>query len=430
VAKAAHHELREAHPDATQRRSVRGRYGRGVAPAIDLDSIRAARNVIAGVAKHTPVVSSLTLSSGIGGDVVLKAENLQRTGSFKIRGAMNKVASLGVEAERGVTTGSAGNHAQALAFAAQHFGVPCEIVVPEGAPITKIEACRSYGASVIEHGASLKEAVAFSKIRSEESSMTFCSPFDDPAIVAGQGTLGLELVEDIDDLATVVIPLGGGGLAAGTAIAVKSILPEVRIIGVQAAVCAPYLGSPAPEGPVLTLADGIAVKYAGEITGPLVHSWVDEIVAVDEGAIADAMVFLMDRAKLYAEGAGAAGVAALLSGAVTPRDEGVTCVVVSGGNVDLGVVPGLIRRHENQAGRRLAIFARIDDRPGGLAKLLTVFADGGADLIEVEHVREGLDLHVRETGIHATFEVRSREQAETIIESARAAGYEIEGDAN
>ena len=397
---------------------------------IDLDSIRVARQVIAGVAKHTPVVSSLTLSSDIGGDIVLKAENLQRTGSFKIRGAMNKVASLGGDAKRGVTTGSAGYHGQALAFAAQHFGVPCEIIVPVGAPITKIEACRNYGASVTEHGAGLKEAVAFSKVHAKETSMTFCSPFDDPAIVAGQGTLGLELVEDIDNLATVVIPLGGGGLTAGTAIAVKSLLPEVKIIGVQAAVCAPYLGAAVPDGPVLTLADGIAVKYPGEITGPLVRSWVDEVVTVDEGAIADAMVLLMDRAKLYAEGAGAAGVAAVMSGAVAPSEDGVTCVVVSGGNVDLGVVPGLIRRHENQAGRRLAIFARIDDRPGGLAKLLTVFADGGADLIEVEHVREGLDLHVRETGIHATFEVRSREQADTIIESARAAGYEIEADAN
>jgi len=401
-----------------------------VTHAIDLESIRAAHHVIAGVARHTPVVTSLTLSADMGGDVVLKAENLQRTGSFKIRGAMNKVASLGDDAQRGVTTGSAGNHGQALALAAEHFGVPCEIIVPVGAPITKIEACRSHGASVVERGASLKEAVEYSKIHADKSSMTFCSPFDDPAIVAGQGTLGLELVEDIERLSTVVIPLGGGGLTAGTAIAVKSLLPEVQIIGVQAAVCAPYLGADVPEGPVLTLADGIAVKYPGEITGPLVRSWVDEIVAVDEGAIADAMVLLMGRAKLYAEGAGAVGVAALISGAVVPDKDGVTCIVVSGGNVDLGVVPGLIRRNENQAGRRLAIFARIDDRPGGLAKLLTVFADGGADLIEVEHVREGLDLQVRETGIHATFEVRSRAQAETIVESARAAGYEIEIDAN
>jgi threonine dehydratase len=176
---------------------------------------------------------------------------------------------------------------------------------------------------------------------------------------------------------------------------------------------------------VLTLADGIAVKYPGTVTGPLVERWVDEIVTVDEDSIADAMVLLMDRAKLYAEGAGAVGVAALLSGAVLPSEAGTTCVVVSGGNVDLGVVPSLIRRHENQAGRRLSVVARIDDRPGGLAMLLTVFADGGADLIEVEHIREGLDLHVRETGIHATFEVRGSEHAQRLLESARAVGYDI-----
>ena len=179
------------------------------------------------------------------------------------------------------------------------------------------------------------------------------------------------------------------------------------------------------DGPVLTLADGIAVKYPGEITGPLVSTWLDEIVSVDEDAIADAMVLLMDRAKLVSEGAGAVGVAALDAGLVRAADDGVTCVVVSGGNVDLGLVPGLIRRRENQAGRRLSIFARIGDRPGALAQLLSVFADGGADLIEVEHLREGLDLHVRQTGIHATFAVRTREQAITLVESARRQGLDV-----
>ena len=393
--------------------------------APDLDDIRAARGVIAGIAERTPVISSLTLSGDIGGDVVLKAENLQRTGAFKIRGATNKVASLGEAAARGVTTGSAGNHAQALAFAARHFGVPCEIFVPVGAAITKIDSCRALGATVIEHGVALAEAVAAAKQRAQESGMTFCAPFDDAAVVAGQGTLGLELVDDIDDLASVIVPLGGGGLIGGTAIAVKSLRPDVRVIGVQAAVCAPYAGGTPPDGPVLTLADGIAVKYPGELTGPLVERWVDEVVTVDEDAIADAMVLLMDRAKLYVEGAGAVGVAALLSGAVRPSAAGSTCVVLSGGNVDLGVVPSLIRRHENNAGRRLSVIARIDDRPGSLAHLLDVFAAGGADLIEVQHVREGLELHVRETGIHATFAVRSGEQAHALIDAARAAGYEI-----
>ena len=397
----------------------------GAAVTVDLDDIEAARPIVAAVAKHTPVISSTTLSEDIGGSVVLKAENLQRTGAFKIRGAMNKLAALGDAAARGVTTGSAGNHAQALAFAAAHSGVPCRIFVPIGAPITKIDAARRFGAVVSETGADVKAAVDAALEHAAETAMAFCAPFDDPAVVAGQGTLGLELVDDLGDLASVIVPLGGGGLITGTAIAVKSQQPDVRVIGVQAAVCAPYAGGSVADGAVFTLADGIAVKQPGVVTGPLVERWVDEIVTVDEDSIADAMVLLMDRAKLYVEGAGAVGVAALLAGAVRPSERGTTCVVLSGGNVDLGVVPSLIRRHENLAGRRLVITARIDDRPGSLARLLDVFADGGADLIEVEHIREGLDLHVRETGIHATFEVRGLEHAERLVAAARAVGHDV-----
>ncbi len=390
---------------------------------VTLDDIRAARTVTSAVAKHTPVVTSTALTEQAGGDVVLKAESLQRTGAFKIRGAMNKLASLGDAASGGVTAGSAGNHALALAFAARHYGVKCDIFVPAGAPITKIEACRAYGAEVVEGGASLEEAFAAARARADEQGMMFCHPFDDTAVVAGQGTLGLELVEDLPDLACVVVPVGGGGLAAGTAIAVKSSLPSVRVVGVQAAVCAPYAGGSSPTGPVVTLADGIAVKHPGALTGPLIEQWVDELVVVDEDAIADAMVLLMERAKLYVEGAGAVGVAALSSGLIKPADSGTTCVVLSGGNVDLGVVPGLIRRHETEAGRRLVVFARIDDRPGALVRLLAEFAAAGANLIEVEHQREGVDLHVRETGVHATFEVRSAEHAATVVDAVRAAGY-------
>lgn len=395
---------------------------------VNADAVRQARAGFGTVVKHTPVISSVTLSERVGGDIVVKAENLQRTGSFKIRGAMNKLASLGDDARRGVTCGSAGNHAQALAFAARHHGVACEIFVPTGAPISKIEACRANGATVTEIGASLTDAVAAARRLADTSGMWFCHPFDDPVVVAGQGTLGLELLDDIDGLTTVIVPLGGGGLACGTAIAVKSALPHVRVVGVQAAVCSPYAGNPVADGAVATLADGIAVKAPGTVTRPLVERWLDDVVTVDEDSIADAMVLLMDRAKLYVEGAGAVGAAALLSGVTQPDRDGVTCVVLSGGNVDLGVVPGLIRRHENEAGRRLVVFARIDDRPGGLARLLGVFADGGANLIEVEHVREGIDLHVRETGVHATFEVRGRDHARRLLAAARADGYELRGE--
>ena len=239
--------------------------------APDDELIARARLAGAGVVKHTPVTGSAAISEACGGEAVLKAENLQRTGSFKIRGAMAKVASLGADAVRGVTAGSAGNHAQALAFAARHHGVPCQIFVPAGAPISKTEACRAYGAEVIEGGASLSEAVTFAKARAAETGMTFCHPYDDPITVAGQATLGLELLEDLPSLRRVVVPLGGGGLAAGVAIAVKRSRPDVKVIGVQADVCAPYANQAVPEGAVLTLADGIAVKLPGAVTRPLIE---------------------------------------------------------------------------------------------------------------------------------------------------------------
>lgn len=395
---------------------------------IDLAAIQSAASRLPDLVRRTPVVASAVLSEITGAAVCFKAENLQRTGAFKIRGALNKVGQLatsGVLTAQGVTTGSAGNHAQALALAAQYYSVPCRIFVPTGAPITKVEACVAFGAEVVESGDTLAEAVDDSNRYATTTGAIFCHPFDDPDIVIGQGTLGLEIATDITDLHTVVVPLGGGGLAAGSAIAIKSLNPGVRIIGVQAAVCSPYLGAHVPPGPIHTLADGIAVKYPGAVTAPLIQEWVDEIVTVDEDMIADAMVLLMEKAKLYVEGAGAVGVAALLGERFNVPGRSRICVVLSGGNVDLGVVPGLIRRRENQAGRRLAIFARIGDRPGGLAQLLTVFANGGANLIEVEHQREGIDLHVRETGVHATFEVRSHNHAMALVTAAGQAGYEL-----
>jgi threonine dehydratase len=396
------------------------------APTISREAIDRAAHAGRGVVTHTPVTGSAALSERCGGDIVLKAENLQRTGSFKIRGAMNKLAVLGEAATNGVTAGSAGNHAQSLAFAARHAGVPCEIFVPSGAPLSKIEACRSYGATLIEGGDSLDEAVAAARERAIEAGMVFCHPYDDVDVVAGQATLGRELIEDVAGLRRIIVPLGGGGLACGIAIAVKSADPTVEVIGVQVAACAPYANHVPPSGPIVTLADGIAVKRPGEITRPLVGKWLDDVVVVEENAVAEAMVLLLERAKLSVEGAGAVGVAALLSQRLVAAATGTTCVVLSGGNVDLGVLPGLIRRHETQAGRRLMLFARISDRPGGLARLLTLFADHGANLIEVEHVREGVDLHVRETGVRAVLEVRGRGHAESVVRAATDAGYPIE----
>ncbi|MEO5900038.1 MAG: pyridoxal-phosphate dependent enzyme [Ilumatobacteraceae bacterium] len=395
-------------------------------PQISPSDIDHAAQAGLGIVKHTPVTSSAAISHRVGARVVLKAENLQRTGSFKVRGALNKLATLGARAAPGVTAGSAGNHAQALAFAAREAGVRCEIFVPAGAPISKVEACLAYGATVVEGGDSLDEAVLAARERAAAAGMEFCHPYDDLAVIAGQATLGRELLADIHDLRRVVVPLGGGGLASGMAIALKQHDPTIEVVGVQVAACAPYAHQPFAPGPVLTLADGIAVKRPGELTRPLVERWLDEIVVVDEEAVADAMVLLMERAKLFVEGAGAVGVAALMAGLAMPARSGTTCAIVSGGNVDLGVVPGLIRRHETQAGRRLILFARITDRPGGLAQLLAIFAERGANLIVVEHVRDGVDLGVRETGVQAVLEVRGPDHAAAVMAAARAAGYAVE----
>ena len=396
--------------------------------AIPIDSavIEAARRAGLGVVKRTPITESAALSERYGGNVVFKAENLQRTGSFKIRGAMSKLASLGDAVKNGVVAGSAGNHAQAIAFAARHHSVPCEIFVPAGASLSKMEAVRSYGAILSEGGDTLSDAVAAAQRHADATGMNFCHPYDDPIVVAGQATLGLELIEDISDLSLVIIPLGGGGLTGGVAMALKTFNPKIRVVGVQVRACAPYAGSPPPDGPIVTLADGIAVKSPGAFTRPLIEKYVDEIVVVEEDLVADAMVLLMDRGKLYVEGGGAVGVSALMNGQVKPVQTGTTCVVLSGGNVDLGILPGLIRRNETKAGRRLILFVRISDRPGGLARLLTLFAETGANLVEVEHVREGVSLHVRETGVQAVLEVRGRDHADEVLAAVRNAGYEAD----
>jgi threonine dehydratase len=392
---------------------------------IDLDAIRAAREVGRGVVEHTPVTPSAYLSEQFGGQIILKAENLQRTGAFKIRGAINKLHRLGDLKENGVVAGSAGNHAQGLAFAARHFGVNCEIFIPMGASISKVSACKSYGGIVLDGGESIETAVTSAKARAHETGMAFCHPYDDVDVVAGQGTLGLELLEDIQDLAQVIIPLGGGGLLSGTALAIKQQNPNVKIIGVQISSCAPYIYGNAPTGPVPTLADGIAVKQPGDVTRPLIENWVDELVDVDEDSVADAMMILLERSKMYVEGGGAVGVSALLASRVKPAKKGKTCVVLSGGNVDMGLMPNLIRRHETKAGRRALLFARVSDRPGALAEFLKVVAKAGANIIEVSHVREGLNLHVRETGLQVVIEVRGRDHTSEIITICKTAGFDV-----
>jgi threonine dehydratase len=390
---------------------------------IDRDAFLLARERGREVVLHTPVIPSVHLSELFSSKIVLKAENLQRTGAFKIRGGMNKLAALGEQAKKGVVAGSAGNHAQGLALAAATYGVKCEIFVPKGASLTKIAACRHYGATVLEGGENVEVAVRSAMDRAEETGMAFCHPYDDVDVVAGQGTLGLELLEDIDDLDTVLVPLGGGGLLSGTAIAIKQQRPKTRVIGVQIEGCDPYVSGTIPTESITTLADGIAVKQPGAITKPLIERWVDDIVSVEENLVADALVMLMERSKLVVEGGGAVGLSALMADKVNLGGSGSTCIVLSGGNVDMGLIPNLVRRHETSMGRRLRIAARLPDRPGALVGLMKVCAEVGANIIELQHVREGIELHVRETMIQLVLETRCNDHADEIVSRLEGLGY-------
>ncbi len=401
----------------------------GAVPEITDDAIAAAREAGAGEVRRTPVLLSRTAAAASGGPLALKAENLQRTGSFKLRGALAKLAALGADASAGVVAGSAGNHAQSVAYAARARGVRCEVFMPPDAPIAKAEAVADLGAIVHQEGASVSECVELAKARGQAAGMAFVHPFDDLDVIAGQATLGLELVEQVPDLAMVVVPLGGGGLACGTAIAVKRTRPDCRVVGVQVAGCAPYpaslaAGEARPAASALTIADGIAVKRPGELTLPLAEAWLDDVVVVEEEDVADAMVHLLERSKLVVEGAGAVGVAALRSGRVSPAPDGRTVAVLSGGNVDVGLLAVVARRHETEMGRRLVLFTRVPDRPGGLAAMLDEVAAAGGNVVDVDHVREGVDLSVRETGIQLVVETRGRAHADALLAALREHGYE------
>ncbi len=387
-----------------------------------------ARKVVAEVARHTPALSSRSLAERCGGRVLLKAENLQRTGSFKLRGAIHKISRL--ERPRGVVAGSAGNHGQALAYAARSSDIPCEVFMPREAPVAKVAAVEAFGGVVNLAGESVDSCVAAARERAAETGAAFVHPFDDPDVILGQATLGLELLEDVPDVAAIVVPVGGGGLISGVAGAVKSARPEVRVIGVQVDACAAFPASLEQHAPVAfeaipTIADGIAVKRPGEITLPLVERWVDQLVVVGEDDIAEAMVWLMERAKLVVEGGGAAGVAALLAGQFEPPAAGSTVIVLSGGNVDAGLLASIAARHETTAGRRLRMFTRISDRPGGLAALLTLIADAGGNVVHADHVREAVPLHVRETGVEIALETRGADHSDAIVAALTEAGYVV-----
>jgi threonine dehydratase len=392
--------------------------------AIDID---AATRAVAGLTVHTPTLACAELGERLGSRVCLKAECLQATGSFKLRGALTRVAALGEGAQRGLVTASAGNHARAVAQAARLRGVGCEVFMPRDAPVSKVAAVEALGASVTLEGTSVDEALEHALRFAAESGAAFVHPFDELDVIAGQATLGLELIEDIPDLARVVVPVGGGGLASGIGAALRRAGAAVELVGVQASACAPYLDLLVNGGPShpseLTIADGVAVKRPGELTLPLLGELLGELLCVSDDEIADAIVFLAERAKLVAEGAGAVAVAALMCGALPPV-EGTTVAVVSGGNVDSGLLASLLLRHETEEGRRVRIFTRVPDRPGGLAELLSLVATARANVVSVEHLREAVPLHVRETAVELTLETRGPKHTQEVLGVLAAAGYE------
>ena len=385
-----------------------------------LAEIEAARARIDGTARVTPVSSSEAIGRRIGRPVWLKAENLQRTGSFKIRGAVNKLATLAPEERANVIAASAGNHGQAVAWAAREIGGRATIFVPEDAPTAKVDAARAYGAEIVLTGVGYDEAQAACAER-QEAGATMIHPFEDEAVIAGQGTIGLELAEQLPDLEVVTVPVGGGGLAAGIATALKEVRPEVRVVGVQVASFAPLAGS-ASGG--YTIADGIAVKQPGELTSAILRERLDEVVTVTDDEIAEAIVVLLERVKLVVEGAGAASVAALLSGRV--EGAGPACALLSGGNIDATLLLAVARHALTRAGRVAVVRTHVLDRPGELARLLTLLGSARVNVLSVEHHREGMDLPLAEAEVELTLAARDEAHCAEVLARLADWGYVVE----
>jgi len=391
--------------------------------------IEAARLVLDGVSIYTAMEETRWLSAFAGGRVLLKCENLQRTGSFKIRGAYTRMSRLSPEERaRGVVAASAGNHAQGVALAAQLLGIKATVFMPEGAPIPKERATRGYGAHVIFHGKYLEDSLIAARAFSAETGAVLIHPFDHFDVVAGQGTCGLEIIEQAPDVKTVLVPTGGGGLLSGIAIAIKAVRPDVRVIGVQAAGAAAFPNSLATGKPVKlehmqTMADGIAVGLPGEITFAAVRDHVDEIITVTEESLSRALLSLIERAKMVVEPAGAVAVAAVLDH--PERFETPAVAVLSGGNVDPLLIGKVIRHGMAAAGRYLQVRVLIPDVPGGLVTLLSQVADAGANIMEVVHERTSAELHLDEVEVNIQLETRGSEHTELLLGRLRDRGYRV-----
>jgi threonine dehydratase len=400
---------------------------------ISVDDIEAAYPAVRQIVHHTPVFTCVGLSERCGlphGELLLKMENLQRTGSFKIRGAYHRLRNLSEEERaRGVVAASAGNHAQGVALAARLVGVKATVFMPEFASIAKIQATRGYGAEVVLVGKNFDEAVAAGKERALQAGAPFISAYDDDGIITGQGTLGIEILEDVPDVETLLVCVGGGGLFSGVATAVRARRPGARIIGVQAsgapnAVESWKAGRLLPRDSVNTIADGIAIKSPSERTFAYIQRYADDMVTVEDQDIAAAMLLLLERAKTVVEPAGAAGVAALLTGRVKPK--GKTVVTISGGNVDAKFLADLIEREMIRADRYMHFFSSVPDRPGGLAALLDLIAGLKGNIITVVHNRISPTVPLNQTGVELLLEVRDAAHIAQIREELKQCGYRVE----
>ena len=397
--------------------------------SLTLTDILAARERIGTAVYRTPCTRSEMLSRMTEQSVFLKLENLQMTGSFKERGALNKIAMLTPEqARRGVVAASAGNHAQGVAYHATRRGIRAVIVMPLTTPLVKVTATRGFGAEVVLHGGNYDEACIEATRLCEEQGMTFIHPFDDALVMAGQGTIGLELLEQVEDLQAVVVPIGGGGLIGGIACAVKEIKPSVRVIGVQTSRLpsmrdAVEAGRPVTLEPATTIADGIAVRRAGEVTFPVVEKYVDEIVTVDEDEIASAILTLLEREKTLAEGAGATALASLLQKRTSLAEGTRTAVLVCGGNIDVTLLSRIIERGLVQDGRLIRLRIHLLDKPGALTELTTLIAAHRVNIVDTLYNRAYYGVNLGDTAIDITMETRGREQVEQLLAAMSEAGY-------
>ena len=395
---------------------------------VSFADIEAARHRIQGALAVTPAIASPALSQHARAELVLKLENLQHTGSFKARGALARLLGLSeAQRARGVVAMSAGNHAQGVAYHARRLGIPATIVMPTATPITKLEGTRQYGAEVVLHGEGFEEATAHARALGEDQGLTFVHPYDDAAIIAGQGTVALELLEARPDLEVLVVPIGGGGLIAGMALAAKHLKPGIEIVGVEAelypSVQRRLLGlPPAPGGP--TIAEGIAVKQPGRLTLPLIEELVDEVLLVDEAAIEQALLRCLESEKIVAEGAGAAALAAVLAhpGRFAGRRVGV---VVSGGNIDMRLLSSVILRGMAREGRLARLRVAITDQPGLLAKVATQIGEGGGNIVEVYHRRAFSRLSAKSAELDLVVETRGTEHERALVHGLVATGYTV-----